>query len=271
MIPMTPRRQRQYGEPVQPFRPDRADEWGIDDSPVYPYRRWTISMFILAILFLAPTVHAQDHSALVRETWTELRTAGYNLSDGGDSMPCNNFLLVRAVVTKLKAEGAGALQKTTGTRCEFEGESYAKDIVAYPDGRIFDIIGVGPVTGSFDPHWDAKDPVEPSRWRALPPFMVGGPTPAPTPDLPPQGQPAPTIDLSAVIAEIRAVYAQNERIWANEQQQLAELRQGLVALDKALAQHDNEPSWARKVLGNRYVQMGLAAVAGKLGIDQLLK
>lgn len=232
-------------------------------------------VYTFALLtLLAASAHAQDnHYSLVRQAWTDLRTAGYNLSDGGDTTPCSNFLLVRLVATRLRSEGAGALQKSGGTVCTFEGESYAKDIVAYPDGQIYDVIGTGPETGSYDPHWDAKDPVDPVRWRQVKAFDVVAPTPSPDPQPSPQPQPAPTIDIAAVIAEIKA---------STNLEQLAytDLVKRLEALDRAnftqikevydlVKAHDENPSWLKKVVTNHYVQAALVAVAARLGLPKL--
>jgi len=87
-----------------------------------------------------------------------------------------------------------------------------------------------------------------------PPVPVPQPTPIPTSAPTPQPGPVltPTIDLSAVLEQLKANYDQVERVYAD-------LSAQNKAHDEHLTQHDTNPTWVGKVFGNRYTQIILGA------------
>jgi len=88
----------------------------------------------------------------------QLEAQGVNVST-----PCGAFKITKGVAERLAHTGAGLLSKPSGNNCD----GFAVDIIAYADGRIFDIlIDSG---GANEPTWDAKGEVDPSRWVPVPP------------------------------------------------------------------------------------------------------
>lgn len=83
-----------------------------------------------------------------------------------------------------RAAGYGVLSKPGGARCQqpITREWISRDILARPDGRIFDVLI--DVDGEAEPTWNEVDPVSPSRWRRPIDRSSPGPLP-PTPQPPP--------------------------------------------------------------------------------------
>lgn len=107
------------------------------------------------------------------------------------------------------------------------------------------------------------------------PWPAGGSSPVPQPPAkPPEGMPGVVpIDYERLSRTIReeAVRVVLEQMQADRQAweaQTAALVQQLDALAAQLRQHDEHPSWAAKVFGNRYVQLGLASFGAWLGSQQ---
>jgi len=84
------------------------------------------------------------------------------------SGPCGAFQITRRVAWDLRSESAGLLAKPTGNNCQ----GFATDIVVYPNGVHYDVIG--DAGGANTPQWGlVADPstggallVDPARWRA---------------------------------------------------------------------------------------------------------
>lgn len=89
-------------------------------------------------------------------------------------------------------------------------------------------------------------------------------------------QPLPSVDIVLRLDRIESIVrdhvAQMERIKTdqdNRDARLVKLMEDSRGRDESLAaqlkKHDDEPMWLMKILGNRYVQGGLALVAGLVG------
>jgi hypothetical protein len=77
---------------------------------------------------------AEGHADVVARIKEELEARGVPLVG-----PCGAFQIVKRVAWALRHEGAGLLAKPQGNNCE----GFATDIIAYPDGRIFDVLTNG--------------------------------------------------------------------------------------------------------------------------------
>ena len=96
-----------------------------------------------------------NHQKIVAAVKADLVRRGVDLSgpDGG-------FQITKRVAWALRGEGAGLLDKPSGNN----SGGYAVDIVAYPDGQIYDILGDG--GGANTPQWPGDgEQNDPSRYR----------------------------------------------------------------------------------------------------------
>jgi hypothetical protein len=100
-----------------------------------------------------PAQHA-DKSNVIAQAKSELQAAGKDLSG-----PCGAFSIVELAAWKMRAEGAGLLDKPAGNNCK----GFATDIIAYADGHIYDVLGASGETN--DPAWMDDGVVEASRYR----------------------------------------------------------------------------------------------------------
>ena len=79
---------------------------------------------------------------------------------------CNRFQIIKKAAKAMEAGGSdiGLYQKPTGTNCE----GYSVDIMAFPDGYLYDSLGGG--AEGINPTWGAAscDPVDPSRYTLAP-------------------------------------------------------------------------------------------------------
>lgn len=129
---------------------------------------------------------------IVAQAKADLIAALYDLSGNNGA-----FLIVMEAASRIP--GAGVLDKPSGNHAEFNGQSYAVDIVAFPDGRIVDCLIDG--GGANTPSWDtSKAPVDPSRFRPAVKILAGVPPVV----VPP---PTPSVDLAAVLAKLDAIAA----------------------------------------------------------------
>lgn len=109
-----------------------------------------------------------DRSNVVQAAKDELEARGVDLSG-----PCGAFAIVELAAWRLRDEGAGLLDKPGGNNCQ----GFATDIIAYPDGEIYDVlVGAGDTNGAS---WQGPDMVDPSRYRAahLPSGVIDEPDP----------------------------------------------------------------------------------------------
>lgn len=104
---------------------------------------------------------------------------------------------------------AGLLRKDSGTVVTLpDGTRVAQDIIAYPDGRIYDVLG--DAEGAATPQWSDKGTVEPSRY-----YRVNG-SPQPNPGtIPPDVGTSP----AEVKAHLDALFARVAKLeaWAEGQ------------------------------------------------------
>lgn len=117
--------------------------------------------------------------------------------------PCGAFQITKRVAWTQRATGAGLLFKNWGNNCE----NFAVDIVAFPDGRVFDVlVSAGgeedankqPIPGTGNgPVWNPSgNGVMDDLTRYRPAIDPGDPPPAPLlPRLPPPPGDAATAPL----------------------------------------------------------------------------
>lgn len=97
-----------------------------------------------------------DRSDAVAQAKADLLAEGRDLSGA-----CGSFSIVKLAVWRLSQEGtdAGLLSKPSGNNCD----GYATDIIAYPNGEIYDVlVGGGESNG---PAWQNDGVVDPGRYR----------------------------------------------------------------------------------------------------------
>jgi hypothetical protein len=131
-----------------------------------------------------------SQQAQVERAKQDLLTAGVDISG-----PCGAWRITNLAAWRLQQIGdaAGLLSKPDGNNCA----GYAVDIIAYPDGAIYDVlIASGDLNG---PAWQEVGVVDLARWRpaVFPAYYVEAPAP---PD-PPDPEPPP----SSVDARIAAL------------------------------------------------------------------
>lgn len=118
----------------------------------------------------------------------DLKAAGIDV----DNDDCAGFRIVQLAAWRMRQDGAGLLQKSSGANCPLEGDSYAHDIIAYPDGTTIDAIGrgsEGPNTPMWGPNCCAAD-----RYRAaIDPHFDSSPGPTPGPVPTPVPEPSPDV------------------------------------------------------------------------------
>lgn len=207
--------------------------------------------FLLSLLLLLPSsLYAQSHADVVAAVKASLVARGVDLSG-----ECGAFQITKRVAWQLRAEGAGLLDKPSGSNCM----GYSTDIIAYPGGRIFDILVDG--GGANGPAWSGVDPVDPGRYRpAIDPGDSPGPTPTPTPT------PAPGLDLSVVNTWIQQ-WAQwqdgnNERRYLDLKAEAAADAERDATLAAQLKAHDEKPNPLLELLKDRAtIAAIIAAVA----------
>jgi hypothetical protein len=140
-----------------------------------------------------------SQQAVVAQARQDLLNAGVDLSGA-----CGAWRITNLAAWRLQ-DGAGLLAKPAGNNCE----GYAVDILAYPDGAIYDVLIASGLLN--DPAWQEGVSVDPSRWRpAIVPTYYSGTPPLPTPPPPLPTPPPPTSDLAARVTALEARMARVE-------------------------------------------------------------
>jgi hypothetical protein len=114
-----------------------------------------------------------DRTDAVIQAKNQLLSQGMVFDPNASNFECNRFEIVKLAATLIGGTGnnaAGVYSKTSGTNCG----GYATDIIAFPDGYIYDVLSGGAADGA-GPAWQlaACLPLDPSRYRTVP---AGGTT-----------------------------------------------------------------------------------------------
>jgi len=214
---------------------------------------------VFVLLYSTPAF-AQNHQPTVAQVKADLVARGLDLSG-----PCGAFQITKRVAWQLRSEGAGLLDKPSGNSCL----GYAVDIIAYPGGQLFDILTDS--GGNNGPGWGNAGTAEPGRYRpAFDPGDTPSPTPTPVPIPTPIPPPVSSIDLSGVYQRIDWTDANNERRYLDLAAKYAAVSAQATALAAQLKEHDEQPSWARKVFTNPLV-LAVLASAGSLYTGMQIK
>lgn len=184
--------------------------------------------------------------------------------------PAQVAQMLNAVAWNHRAEGWGLLRKGSGNSCPLNGTYISCDILIHaPSIQHFDVLR--DAENAALPQWNNVGPcvLSDSSGCAMSNFLApvdpGGSTPTQPPPPTTTGPiyvpaPAPSVDLSQLVTRDAA-----ERMFAdlvNRDERTVRL---LTELAEQLKKHDEHPSWAAKVFGNRYVQMILAGAGTWVG------
>lgn len=161
--------------------------------------------------------------------------------------------------------GWGMLRKDSGNNCPtpYPGVSISCDWLVYAPTRWgYDVLrdqeGAATIVESGGEALGAG-------MEIVYPWPTSTPAPTPTPGPQPVPVPMPTIDLSAVLNKLQAIYDQNERTKADEDAQRKEAVEANARAHAELLDRVDNPGWFKQVFGSRYTQMILAGVATWLG------
>ena len=182
---------------------------------------------VLALLVATPTfAQTKDHTDVIAAAKAAAIAAGVDV----DSSECARFEVTKRAALLLAGEGAGLLFKNSGNNCA----ERSVDIIAYPSGRIFDILGAGG-DGPNTAHWIELTPVTPDRWRA--PFDVVTPTPAPAPPATVEDHDAMLHRIEASLEQLRAdvaaLQAQGDALAVEEHTEAQQTRAEIKAFRDA--------------------------------------
>lgn len=223
-------------------------------------RKWLI---VVALLLLPSPLRAQQ--ALLADLQAERAKYGASMTSAEVGQMLN------AVAWRNRASGWGLLKKGSGNSCPMRDVYVSCDILIHaPTLQHFDVLI--DAEGRAEPTWNLVGPciLGPSSGcemsRYLAPFDPGGssPVPNPGPIVPSPGTP-PTLDLSAVISRLDALYDQAERMKADADAQRKAAMDAETVAHAQILDHVDNPGWFKQVFGNRYVQMLLAGVATWVG------
>lgn len=206
--------------------------------------RKLFTILACSLLLNASVARAADHADVVQRVKDALVVAGIDLNG-----PCGAYAITRRVAWELREEAAGTLHKPAGNQCE----ERAVDIIAYPDGRIVDILSDAGTTNGV--MWSEGESVDPSRWRpAAPASTPTTPNPPEPPVVIPPTTPAPlpSLDLSPVLIKLDLL-----------SRDIAVLRDELRAHDER-----NEGHWRRvSMFATKYVLPVVMAFFGGRAIQ----
>lgn len=189
------------------------------------------STVLISLLLFVSSAFAQDpRLAQVERAKADLIAAHQDLTG-----PCGAFLITNLAATYIGSP-AGILSKPSGNNCQ----EFAVDIIAYPDGHIFDILanaggdesnGV-PIPGTGNvPMWMSLTSVDASRYRKP---VETGMDPTPTDPIP--NDPNPAIDaLSQRVNQVELNAAQTRTDITGLAEYIARLETLLsAAIDRVL-------------------------------------
>lgn len=211
----------------------------------------------LVVLGCAAPLFAQQN--LVEQAKRELAAAGFQV----ENKACSDFEIAKVVAGRLRAQGAGLLTKSccgdgndpNRTHCEFQGEWYAHDVVAFPDGTIVDIAQDG--GGANGPRYDVApaDPGLIGRYRSavslgLTGQVPGSAGPAPVPVTPPVA--VDPVDVRPLLDRISVL----EQSLGNLKNMLEQLVGGLQAEQADRANRDTDLSHQLEALKARPMPTG---------------
>ena len=168
--------------------------------------------------------------------------------------------LLNMVAWTHRAEGWGLLAKPAGTTCPVHGRSIACDILVHaPSATHWDVLS--DAEGAAVPTFNPVGPIDLARF--VTPFDPGGAPP------PPQVPPAVDAVLALLVRQTRAEDSdQQERIYTDLKasiadsvaQMTAEVRAAHASLREQIRLADENPTWFKKIVSNRYVQIAAAAI-----------
>jgi hypothetical protein len=227
------------------------------------------TLFAMLALLIAAPAYAQPERDIVARAKADLIARGVDLSG-----ECGAFQITRLAAWRLRETGAGLLSKTSGAQCQ----GFAVDVVAYADGRTFDVlIDGGQANG---PDWRQHLPHDPAiapRWR--PPIDPGDTPGTGGGQVVVQPQPIAAVDFSRVYRELETIRAeqqslfdQAERVYSDLTRKHEALVASLALHDQRLEAHDKDPSWVKKLFTNANTYAVIAGmVSGWLVKDQMAK
>lgn len=163
---------------------------------------WVFSLsFLLLLPAFSTAAPHPERISVIAQAKADLTATGRTFTTA-----CDAFAIVELAAWRMRDEGAGLLDKPGGNNCR----GFAVDIIAYPDGAIYDVLIAQTVQNV--PAWQVPGAgvVDPSRYRAAhdPEFDTLPPTPPtpPTPPVPPSSDIGPRLDVlqSTLYNEIHA-------------------------------------------------------------------
>lgn len=173
--------------------------------------------------------------------------------------------LLNAVAWRHRGEGWGMLSKGSGNSCPIGGTFISCDILIHaPSVTHWDVLQGADPGGTAQPQFNLVGPcvLGPASGcdmgRFLAPMDTGVPPPIQPPAVVPPvvlPPPVPSLDLSAVLLKMDAQYL--DLVNRDEAQDKL-----LLAIQERLIQHDEQPMWIMRALGNRYVQAALGVLGG---------
>lgn len=212
--------------------------------------RRIIALVGLLLAFAAVPAYCQNETA-VKRAKDDLAASGAQV----EHKACTDFEIAKVVAGRVA--GAGLLTKSccgdandpNRSHCEFNGEWYAHDIVAFADGTLVDIAEDG--GGKNGPRWDVAppDPALIGRYRSAASLGLNGivpgvspvPTPVPVPPAPPVVDLKPLQDriaaLEQAVADLSAAVADLSALAGAANETAAKASSGTVDLRNYLKTH----------------------------------
>ena len=161
---------------------------------------WIFSLnFLLLLPSFSIAAPHPERIGIITQAKADLQRTGHTFTT-----PCDAFAIVELAAWRMREEGAGLLDKPGGNNCR----GFAVDIIAYPDGAIYDVLIAQTVENI--PAWQVPGAgvVDPSRYRAAhdPEFDTG------LPPTPPSTPPATTPQLDRIEAGVQEIRGEVQAI-----------------------------------------------------------